>query len=69
MHKGYIIDYLSLSNGFIMTLFRIFHFAIKKENEGYGSYIVFQIGICRFEVNISFVWRTRYEKSIQEAKT
>ena len=68
MHKGYIIDYLSLSNGFIMTLFRIFHFGIQKLDEGYGPYTMFQFGIYSFEINISFVWRTRYEKNTQKAQ-
>mgnify|MGYP003154458913 CR=1 FL=1 len=59
MTKGIIFDLLTLNNGIILTLFRIFKVGIIKDNQGFGTFYTLMLAIHNLETSVSIAWRTK----------
>ena len=59
MTKGIIFDLLTLNNGMVLTLFRIFKVGIIKDNQGFGTFYTLMLAIHNLETSVSIAWRTK----------
>ena len=59
MAKGIIFDLLTLNNGIILKLFRIFKVGIIKDNQGFGTFYTLMLAIHNLETSVSIAWRTK----------
>ena len=68
MTKGIIFDLLTLNNGMVLTLFRIFKVGIIKDNQGFGTFYTLMLAIHNLETSVSIAWRTKaYGEEISTA--
>ena len=68
MTKGIIFDLLTLNNGMVLTLFRIFKIGLIKDNQGFGTFYTLMFAIHKLETSVSLTWRTALNGS-QKSKT
>ena len=58
MNKGIIFDLLTLNNGIILTLFKIFKIGLIKDNQGFGTFYTLMFACYKLETSVSIAWRT-----------
>ena len=66
MSKGFIVDLIRVENGFILTLFKFFRFALFRGDEGFGNYSSILLGIYKLELVISLAWKPSLEVTIRQ---
>ena len=59
MTKGIIFDLLTLNNGMVLTLFRIFKIGLIKDNQGFGTFYTLMFAVHKLETSVSIAWRTK----------
>ena len=69
MNKGIIFDLLTLNNGIILTLFKIFKIGLIKDNQGFGTFYTLMFACYKLETSVSIAWRTTaYGEEIQNSQ-
>ena len=68
MNKGIILDIIKLDNGIYSTFFKTIKLGYAIDNQGYGKYITFLIGLYKLEFSLSLTWRTKLNGNEENKK-